>query len=125
MTGAQLLALAERVEAATRPDREMDAEIAFATGWRKRNGEEWRPPGGEWGLVLPPFTENVGAALMTKREDCSWGAGDLDEDGNPWACLTPHVEPSEDFSGKAVNVPMSVVAASLRALAARSSKGTA
>lgn len=139
MSAAQLLALAERVEAATGPDRDLDAEIALhlAGRWEYAarraldGGLVWSgdatavlfcaPPiswADSW-VTVPTYSASLDAAATLMPPDFSWGAGDLDEDDRPWACLTPHGEPFGDYSGKAVNVAMSLAAASLRALADR------
>ncbi len=74
---SDLTSLAERCEAATRPDRELDREIALAMGWRlvavpyldgARIINEWKRPK-SFGLPLgtmadPPFfTASIDAAM--------------------------------------------------------------
>ena len=60
--------LIERIEAATSGDREIDRDIAFATGWRMRAGvwlvpDEFRHPVGV--NVFPPFFTGSLDAAMT------------------------------------------------------------
>ena len=120
---ATLLALADRVEAATGPDREMDAEIAFAVGWRKSRGEWWKPPGGEWGLVLPTFTASLDAALSLVPEGWRWsvdftqrapyqdcGRADLYAPGSGY-------KPADVQDVYAATPALALTAAALRALA--------
>ena len=67
MTKAEIIALAERVEGAEGLDRELDRLIAFATGWRMRDGDWIEPRGFRLPigtLAVPPFyTASLDAAM--------------------------------------------------------------
>src|SRR5690606_489525 len=66
------MTLIERIEAATRPDRELDAEIAVAKGWRKLPEANWFTPPNLTVLHhksdLPDFTASIDAALTLVPE---------------------------------------------------------
>lgn len=94
--------LIARLEAATGPDRELDAAIALAVGYTTYpdgygDGNEWIDPQGNhlpravrMGAQPPKFTASIDAALTLVPDGCLWGAGDEDCTGRPWAwCLPP------------------------------------
>jgi hypothetical protein len=63
--------LAERCEAATRPDRELDAEIALATGAVKViNG--WRYNSANRAREVEHFTASLDAAITLVPDGCDW-----------------------------------------------------
>jgi hypothetical protein len=70
-----LIALAERVEGLQGPDREVDADIALATGWTHRSGANWH-------LVVPwerpDYTTSLDAAMTLVPE--GWRLLQLDVD---------------------------------------------
>jgi hypothetical protein len=136
-----LVALAERVEKASGPDRELDAEIMAVQHFqddRYIGGKTGNPPSmrarhdrvwvsratDEWVSTHPKdFTSSLDAAIALVPEGHTWAGGDLDEDGMPWACVTADKEPCRDFAGKAATVANSVCAAALRALSAQPQEG--
>lgn len=69
-----LIKLAERVEAATGPDRELDAEICRAAGWEvvrdRHDGKDYYEPvaGYSWQPV-PAYTSSLDAAMQLVPED--------------------------------------------------------
>ena len=67
MTRTTLLALAERVEAATGADRELDVLVALAKGWRKESARDWFTPPGvnvrHHKTELPCYTASLDAAM--------------------------------------------------------------
>lgn len=72
-------ALAERIEQATEPSRELDAEIALAVGWTYRlrgDGHCWFPPNSKYPweheMDAPPFTASIDAALTLVPEGLEW-----------------------------------------------------
>jgi hypothetical protein len=72
----ELLELAERCEAATGPDRELDAEIASTLGWANvgpgnRGGRCGRSPEGTWKTV-PRYTASLDAAMTLVPEGWDW-----------------------------------------------------
>ena len=114
-----LLALADRCEAASGPDRQLDAEIAFATGWRLRDAV-WRPPGGEWGAELPPFTAMIDAALTLVPAGWDWRV-EVERSRRPGAICCQH-EAWRRFPGVtmygAATPALALCTAALRAQAA-------
>lgn len=78
MTPDTLRALIARVETATGPDLELDAEIALASGWRLKFVEGrgcWRHGDYSWtvesGGTPPAYTRSLDAALTLVPE--GWG----------------------------------------------------
>lgn len=80
-TRAALLALADRCEQESGPDRELDAEIAVAAGWQLAYGRAWSPAilaaarksrRGKWyhgeTVPVPTFTASLDAALTLYDE---------------------------------------------------------
>lgn len=92
-TRADLIALAARVEQAQGPDRELDAEIARAIGWKESlSGRWWKPPGGDdWNFVLPPFTASLDAALTLVPEGWIFAVHSGDDRGPPVAYCVPNM----------------------------------
>lgn len=102
---ATLSALKARVEAATGPDRELDAEIAKAFGWRLLGHRRfWEAPKGWIRLQdiegLPPFARSIDYALaLFDRELPRWsrevGCSGF---GDPAWCRAwnPMLAPGED-----------------------------
>lgn len=62
----KLIELAERCEAATGPDRELDAAIALLYGWTVHKGDNWIGPHGQ--ISVPEFTGSLDAALTLVPE---------------------------------------------------------
>jgi hypothetical protein len=73
MTASSLLS---RPEALTGPSREVDAEIALATGWARGtmpNGEQyWRNPAMQICPQPPRYTESLDAAVALVADDLYW-----------------------------------------------------
>jgi hypothetical protein len=77
--------LLSRLQSATGPSRELDAEIALANGWTKHRlsktqqyiaGEyEWRGPTGQICPNVPRYSESIDAALTLMAEDLYWEIG--------------------------------------------------
>lgn len=110
MGSLELLVLAERVEALTGPDREMDYEIADAV----------------LGRIRPPFrrghcekyTASFDAAMTLKPD--GWHVGcvtECNEENQPHACLTENTEPCRDAVGNGIDMITSLCAAAIRARA--------
>ena len=104
MNKTELLALAERVERADGPDRELDAEIALAAGWEKSTDEEWveywhLPDKGQiphiiwqpyrardigaFRTALPYFTASIDAAITLVPGGKEWTLDCLDPSRDP------------------------------------------
>ena len=62
--------LLSRLSAATGPSRELDAEIALASGWHQIK-TRWENPYGQF-AELPRYTESIDAALTLVPEGCTW-----------------------------------------------------
>lgn len=62
--------LLSRLSAATGPSRELDAEIALASGWHQIK-TRWENPYGQF-AELPRYTESIDAAITLIPEDLSW-----------------------------------------------------
>jgi hypothetical protein len=97
--------LAERVEAATGPDRDIDHAIANLTNYATV------------GEVLT-YTASLDAAMTLVPE--GWYIGDLtqcNEDDKSQACLTEIDAPHRDAGATAAIMPLALTAAALKALA--------
>ena len=138
-TRNELLTLADRVEAATGPGRELDAEIARAIGWGcvmrdPEAGHRWicwrkRYRDGEW-IRLPHYTFSIDAALtlvpegwfiygMGERVTPIIYKGDRHEHIDFWA-ETQHRQGGLLQKAFAATPALALVAASLRAIAEES-----
>lgn len=125
MSKAALLELAERVEKASGPDRELDALICIAIDDRpswassgklisQRLGHvSVHPYGDNWSANI--YTSSLDAAKALAPDGMSWAAGDLNEDDVAWCCLTD--ANGIDFCGTAESPTLATVSASLRARA--------
>lgn len=124
-----LLALAERVEGLSNPDRQIDCLITDAIGgwpdgWVKHmpgvDGAPWayhNPVLPMWREALA-YTASLDAAKTLAPK--GWHVGMLtecDEDDNPSCCLTQNEEPCRDAVGRGADMALSLVAAALRARA--------
>jgi len=71
--------LLSRLQSAAGPSRELDAEIALASGWTKQRdrfvGEHWQSPEGRNQIGPPFYTESIDAALTLMPEDVFWNVG--------------------------------------------------
>ncbi|NQX95018.1 MAG: hypothetical protein HRT64_08895 [Erythrobacter sp.] len=69
--------LIKRLEAATEPSRELDAEIATLSGWEHIVGAAWQRPDGVTvnSTRIPCFTNSIDAALTLVGE--GWEVGVL------------------------------------------------
>jgi len=118
---ADLIALAERVEAAERPSRELDAQIHFAIHARIK------PLGTEtWAFVaqtfnIPRYTASVDAAQKLVPDGCVWFAGtDHEVPGMAhvnWPGITTDDRPA-NYDTQAASPALALCAAALRARAA-------
>ena len=79
-TRTTLLALAERVEAATAGDRELDAEIAVAAGGFRRTSKsvlskgqwDYACEGDSYFIAWPAYTASLDAAMSLVPSGCAW-----------------------------------------------------
>ena len=124
---AALLALAARVEAAAAGSRELNEEVALATGWTHRTTRDtpgWEAPphpnapnvGMIMGPSCPDWTRSLDAALALKPqgwflelEDRTWSA-----DPHWWARL---IARDDVAFGKTATPALALTAAALKALA--------
>lgn len=66
-----LAALRVRLERATGPDREIEADLALLDGWTECPGDTWIGPFGE--ICVPNYTSSVDAALgLIERAAPEW-----------------------------------------------------
>lgn len=135
-----LLDLAARVEGATGPDRELDAEIwlAITPGATRKetvipaNGtrrgwtiDEARDEGGRL-IIVPAYMQSLDAALTLVPSECAVSTGHA-ADGDPYhyvtfLSITDYATDEEtEFEGRSNNWAASIVAAALRARAGASS----
>lgn len=126
-----LLALAERCEKASGPDRELDAVIFHILGMPLPEQfftvpiqldydelqHSFSMPIGDMQVRYehPAYTASIGAALTLRPNEHSWAAGDCNEDDLPWACITDMA--GGDYVGTAATPALAFTAASLRARA--------
>lgn len=144
-----LLALADRVEKLTGPDREIDLAIHLAVhpdgdiarivkhprGLDHQEGYQWEIRGASvvfekrtadgrcphnGGYPLPQVTASLDAAMTLKPSEMCWNTGEVGEDDYPWACITDG--DSKDYAATGATPALALTAAALRALA--STKGT-
>lgn len=97
-----LLAVAERCEAATGPSEQLDLDIEF---YLQKLGLKQ-----DWFRVK--FTHSIDAALTLVPEGMGWAVGTHDEVGRPYASVGCHI-------GVAQTPELAFAAAALRAWAAR------
>jgi hypothetical protein len=111
-----LLELADRVEAATGPDRELD--IATQRIVRDK-------PGLIYGLhACPPYTASLDAAATLVPEGWDWSASGYGDDGaSAEVWLHGWQDDTKINSFLASTAPLCLVAASLRAIASMGSSG--
>lgn len=132
----ELLALAERCEQATGPDRELDVTIAVAVDWRwddweegestaagqaEKHGLAWLLERSTHGIAsmwrnIPNYTASLDAA-MTLVPEPAWTRTDKWPDRHT-ASVQPIREPSvQSHTGTAATIALALCAASLRSLA--------
>lgn len=121
-----LLELAERCEAATGPDRELDELIAAELAGAVRevqHGVSHYHRDGRWVSVgeIKPYTASLDAAMTLVPEWCVWSTGDWKANGH---CASASVWPPEDkrpegFHGiaQAATPALALCVAALRARA--------
>lgn len=124
MSRAELLALAERVEALSGADREVDAKVALAVGYKTwpdgyGEGNEWEDPSGNrlprargWGAQPPAFTASLDAAMGLVPEGPGWW---WVVNGAPSAAVGHAPEPAH--FAHAATPALALTAAALRARA--------
>lgn len=139
LSRADLQALIERVEKATGPDRELDADIYEALGyevkrrserveegWRVRRTVDWRYLDGSRWLAMDYLTASVDADLaLLERVLPGWRAeirwGDWPQhierhDATLWNNDTSKRESVFGVSANAATLPLAIIAATLRAM---------
>lgn len=112
----KLIELAERCEAATGPDRELDAAIALLHGWTVHKGDNWIGPHGQ--ISVPEFTGSLDAALtlVPERWSCSVA---IDETGRHAQAVLGRSHPTnKNVYQEGRTRPLVTIAAALRAIAA-------
>jgi hypothetical protein len=140
MDTANLLELAERCEAATGPDRDIDLAIFEACGWVRKggfwSGEYWERGGRRIWLTdkrLPAPTASLDAAMtLVPEENDSWSLMKWPQDGKPtfratvsWTVKSSHKNASGPYvmhkphlrRAEAATPALALCAAALRARA--------
>lgn len=124
---ADLLRLADEVETMEGPDREMDARVwcalhpgfeRGASSWVRESGKRWQK--------ASAYTASVDDALELLAEvlpgwDCATKTWDI-WSGGPYARVTPRQSDHEAGISHAPTLPLAIIAAVLRAVAAREGK---
>lgn len=116
MTKDELVKLAERCEAASGADRELDREIAVAVGHPWDYAADWGSRGHERPVAFP-YTASIDAA-MTLIKDCDVliTLSEIKGDGMPY-CVIGNPCTAETFSAVADTMPLAICASALRARA--------
>jgi hypothetical protein len=138
MTKTELAELADRCEKASEPDRELDARIVEALGYRRtveREGEVWRYYGsGPLGnferlakATLPRFTASLDAAMLLLPDSTMHMVQDQARKEVGWVCYAAiNIDPENalmTFEGGAATPALALCAASLRAIASLEDEG--
>lgn len=121
-----MTSLIERIEAATGPDWELDAEIAALLGWKKLPNpgsmggliDMWINPSGKnerWNV--PPYTSSIDAALTLLPGDAMWRLGHDGKGPDPSEFLCEIVSGPEcrNYCAIAPTAALALCAAALRA----------
>ena len=139
MTRDDLTALAERVEKPAGPDRELDALVALAFGWRnpspqfgipenERKGI-WIAPGehpeAPWHSGPPFYTASLDAAMAEALRYGFVNVGSIAADGMPGCCIVTCTDPVTVVTGLSAGgtddlgrLARATIAAALRAMLA-------
>ena len=105
--------LIERLESAAGMDRALDDAIAQYLGSTFIRDKFST---GTWLFgPAPQFTSDFNVALRIKPDNCTWAAGDCNEDNECWACITPHTEPCPDYYGEGATEAIALCIAALKA----------
>lgn len=122
MKSDDLIELAERVERATGPDRELDRAVAEALGWTRicsiPSGYMAVRPGEKVEYRLPKFSRSMDAAMTLAPKGFDWCAGDIE--GLGWASISPSQQSysiHSEFDAQAATPALALTAACLRARA--------
>lgn len=119
---SDLLKLAERCEAATGPDRELDGAVHTAvTGFEPRRGGIGWPdnalvvPGFPGWVPLPAYTASIDAAMSLVPSGMEFGCGSKDDSGSAWAWVGKFHGPLNIEEGEPTSAALALCAAALRA----------
>lgn len=104
--------LLARLEAATGPDRELDAAIALWAGWTRHHGQyEWMKPNGFFSTVgCPAYTASIDAALTLVPADATGYMVSV-VNRSAYACVSLR----DGFEGNAPTPALAIVIAAIRA----------
>lgn len=114
----------EKLEAATGPDRELDAEIAKALGWTTfmfgGAGLCWKDLDGHVRAEQPHFTSSLDVALTLTPEiekpHFPWLAVKSNNPNNPIGCRCEMwLDNVQNFRGRGATIAIAVCIAALRA----------
>ena len=122
-----LLALADRCEAATGPDRDLDALIHQACVATWATADEWvKVVNGPFGReAVFDYTASIDAAMtLANKIAVILHMSDIGADGLPLVWLAdPSTTPTREWTGIARTLPLAFCAAALRARAAQADIG--
>ena len=122
-----MISLITRLEALTGPSREVDAEIAKATGWTAvpwefagTRGVTWYTSGPEAYKECPQFTGSIDAAmtLMPKidRPNFPWLAMKSNNPNNPIGCRCElWIDNVKNYNGRGKTLAIAICIAALKA----------
>jgi hypothetical protein len=129
---AKWIELAERCEKATGPDRELDFEIGFATGWREDfiDGNEmildWDCNAfpNHYGSLLPSVTEefDVISTRIRLHLDVEWLRIDAWAEKPVTCSFLLRPVPSSSIGGGGATITLALCAAFCRAMAAKEAR---
>lgn len=118
------MTLIERLDAATGPDRELDAEIAKTIGWSTfifgGAGLCWKDPAGHVRAEQPHFTGSLDATmtLMPKinRPNFPWLAIKSNNPNNPIGCRCElWLDNVKNYNGRGETLAIAICIAALKA----------
>lgn len=109
--------LIKRLEALTGPSREVDAEIAKATGWKPVQWEFAGKYGVAWGAVPPNFTSSLDAARSIFPNAMLIYANEIGADGLPYVqlCTNTSTNPVTVHAGIGATLEIAWCIAALKA----------
>lgn len=118
--------LAERVEAATGPDRVLNSDVLLALGWSVRDGMALNPAG-DRAMRIPDLLGSIDDAMGLVPANCLALVRELWDGGTKtgYAILHRYTDNMwvADYAGNALTMAQALVAAALRASAAVSGEG--
>jgi hypothetical protein len=129
--GSDLQSLIERVEKASWPDRELDADVFQLVGgkeWDRAYNDATKPCGCPHDIAVggarraaPPYSASLDAVMALKQDGHTFALGDCNEDSVPWACVTSTF--GTDYAATGPDVILAALAAILKSRLATNGGG--